>query len=242
MTKRTKRGNLLEQDFPENEEEGYTGAQNTQKPEGLPEKFWDEESRKVKLEELLEDYVSLTARDTNLVETYNRNIPESFEKYDIRIDNPLLARDDDVLRKLFEKKFTNEQAQLVYDLAVERVLPRLNEMAVDFEAQNQLSELTKYFGGQERFSEVSRQISNWAKRNVKPEVYDALATTSEGVIALYRMMSSKEPVIGKESDIPYDLTEDKLKQMMQDPRYWRDQDRAYIDKVTKGFEYLYSEK
>lgn len=30
--------------------------------------------------------------------------------------------------------------------------------------------------------------------------------------------------------------------MMEDPRYWRDKDKDYIAKITRGFEKLYPEK
>ncbi len=140
-------------------------------PQGLPEKFWDAEKGEVKLTELIQAYNDLVARDSNLVETNLRNIPESYDKYQINSPSPLLDVDDDILKKFYEKQFTNEQAQLVYDLAGERVLPVLGEMGVNFEAERQLEKLGKHFGGREKFNEISRQISAWAKQNVNPEVY-----------------------------------------------------------------------
>lgn len=72
-----------------------------------------------------------------------------------------------------------------------------------------------------------------------PEIYDALATTSEGVIALYQMMSSPEPVMGREGGMIEELSDASLRKMMEDPRYWRDKDPSYVAKITKGFEKLY---
>lgn len=211
-------------------------------PEALPEQFWDEKTGQVKLEELIRAYNDLAARDDNLVETNLRNIPESYDKYQIKSPSPLLDVDDDILKKFYEKRFTNEQAQLVYDLAGERVLPVLSEMGVNFEAERQLDKLGKHFGGRDKFNEVSRQISAWAKQNVNPEVYDALGSTAEGVIALYNMMSSSEPSLSKEGGSVENLSEASLRKMMEDPRYWRDKDSAYIAKITRGFEKLYPEK
>ena len=108
--------------------------------------------------------------------------------------------------------------------------------------KKQLEKLTRYFGSQGKFDEVSRQISAWARQNLQPEVYDALASTSEGVIALYKMMSSNEPVLGRDRDFEEELSEDSLRKMMEDPRYWRDKDKDYIAKITRGFEKLYPEK
>lgn len=93
------------------------------KPAGLPDKFWDENSGKINLEALLEDYNSMASRDENLIESHNRRMPESYDKYEVKFPHPLLDRDDEIFRRFFENGFTNEQAQLVYDLANERVIP-----------------------------------------------------------------------------------------------------------------------
>ena len=212
------------------------------KPENLPECFWDEENQRVKLDELIKDYNDMASRDENLVETGKRIMPESYDKYHINIPNELLDHDEELFKEFYEHGFTNEQAQFVYDLANERVIPVLDKLTIGFEAQKQLAKLTSYFGGQERFDEVARQISAWAKQNLRPEVYDALASTAEGVIALYKMMSSNEPLLGKENAPHGELSEQSLRKMMEDPRYWRDKDTAYINKITKGFEKLYPEK
>ena len=74
------------------------------------------------------------------------------------------------------------------------------------------------------------------------EVYDALGSTAEGVIALYKMMSSNEPILSKDNGYEGELSEQTLRKMMEDPRYWRDKDSAYINKITRGFEKLYPEK
>ncbi len=213
-----------------------------EKPAGLPDKFWDEKNGRVMLEALIEDYNYMASRDENLVEGNNRRLPESYDQYDIRIPHPFLERDEEVFKRMYEKGFTNDQAQLVYDLASERVIPVLDQLTMNYEAEKQLEKLTRYFGSQGKFDEVSRQISAWARQNLQPEIYDALASTSEGVIALYKMMSSNEPVLGRDRDFEEELSEDSLRKMMEDPRYWRDKDKDYIAKITRGFEKLYPEK
>lgn len=179
--------------------------------------------------------------EQNLVEvSKGNNRPESFDKYNLKYPHPMLDRDEEILQRLFDAGFTNEQAQLVYDLANERVIPYLDDLTVNFEAEKQLEKLVKYFGSKEKFQEISRQISVWAKKEVSPEAYDALGSTSEGVIALYKMMSSNEPMIGKENGSTEELNEESLKKMMEDPKYWREKDNGYIQKVSKGFERLYN--
>lgn len=217
-------------------------AEAAAKPAGLPEQFWDAETASVKLDELIAAYNDLVARDENLIEGNLRGIPASPADYQINIPSPLLERDDEIFQRFYDKKFTNDQAQLVYDLANERVLPFIEEMTVNFEAERQIEKLVKHFGGRERFNEISRQLSSWARQNLSPEVYDALASTSEGVIALYKMMSSNEPVLSRETAPAEELSEETLRKMMEDPRYWRDHDKAYVRKITSGFEKLYPGK
>lgn len=183
-----------------------------------------------------------SSEDVNLIEGNVSGLPASYDRYQIKITNPLLEKDEEVLKRLFDKKFTNEQAQLVYDLASEKVIPVLDQLTVNFEAQKQLEKLVSYFGSQERFNEISRQLSSWAKENIRPEIYDALGSTYEGVIALYKMMSSNEPILGREGSKSEELSEESLRKMMEDPRYWRDKDTNYVNKITKGFERLYPEK
>lgn len=209
------------------------------RPKNLPEKFWDEEKGQVKVQELVEDYMSLAERDNNLVETAVREMPESYEKYQIEIGNEFFERDEDVLKKLYENGFTNKQAQIVYDLAQEKIIPILSELTVNFEADKQLEKLVSYFGSQEKFENVAGQISNWAKQNVAPEVYDVLGSTYEGVLSLYKMMSSNEPMLMKAGSAKEELNEQALRGMMKDPRYWRDKDENYIAKIRQGFEKLY---
>lgn len=212
------------------------------KPQGLPDKFWDEQNGMVKIQELIADYISLASRDDNLVEQNVRNIPAAYDKYEIKSPSPLLEPDEEIFKRFYENGFTNAQAQLVYDLAGERVLPVLGEMSVNFEAERQLEKLSRHFGGRDKFNEISRQLSAWAKQNVNPEIYEALGTTAEGVIALYNMMSSSEPSLSREGGGAEQLSEQSLRKMMEDPRYWRDKDNAYVSKITKGFEKLYPSK
>ena len=78
----------------------------TGKPAGLPDKFWNEETGQVNLEALIEDYNYMASRDDNLVEIHNRNMPESYDKYEVNFPHPLLDRDDEIFKRFYEKGFT----------------------------------------------------------------------------------------------------------------------------------------
>ena len=46
----------------------------------------------------------------------------------------------------------------------------------------------------------------------------------------------------KKKDKAEDTSEKELKKMMQDPKYWREQDPEYVKKIEAGFKKLYGGK
>ena len=163
--------------------------------------------------------------------------------YEIVLHSKFLTIDEEVNKRLKDAGFTNEQAQLVYDLAAEIMIPKIKEVADEFKLYKELEKLENYFGGEERFDEIARQISLWAEKILPEEIYKSLNTSFYGVVALYNMMISGEPkVMAKSCDAPDVMTEKKLKEMMQNPKYWRDGDKDFIKKVNDGFKFLYGDE
>lgn len=202
------------------------------RPEFLPEAFWDAEAGEVRLRALAEAFSALESRAGA--------VPETPDGYAIAERHPLLASDPDLNALLHGAGFTADQAQLVYDLAADRVLPMIEGLAAEFEADRQLVRLIDHFGGEEAWGEVSRQILAWGKANMPPDVLGALATTFEGVMALHGMMTSGEPALGAGAGTAEPpLDEEGAKALMRDPRYWRDRDPALVRKVGRAFERLY---
>lgn len=89
----------------------------------------------------------MASRDENLIETNKRNMPAGYDQYRINIPNELLDHDEELFKQFYEHGFTNDQAQFVYDLANERVIPVLDQLTVSFEAQKQLAKLSSYLAG-----------------------------------------------------------------------------------------------
>ena len=59
-------------------------------------------------------------------------------------------------------------------------------------------------------------------------------------MALYKMMKGDEPQgLNSKGQTTEDGTENELRTMMRDPKYWRDRDPAFIQKVTDGFQKIY---
>ena len=58
-----------------------------------------------------------------------------------------------------------------------------------------------------------------AKANLPDTVFEALSTTSEGVMALYRMMEKGEPAVTRKADAAPATDEVALREMMRDPNF-----------------------
>ena len=54
------------------------------------------------------------------------------------------------------------------------------------------------------------------------------------------MMQSLEPNVLTDKNATENLSDDMLRNMMRDPKYWRDQDPEYVRKIENGFKKLYS--
>jgi hypothetical protein len=208
-----------------------------QRPEDIPEKFWDAERGEIRTEALLKSYSELERKMGSMP---SLDIPSSPEEYAIKVDDPLLQSDPDINGRLHAAGFTRQQAQLVYELAAERLTPMIAEVASVFEAENQIARLVDHFGSAEKWRQAAQQITAWGKSSLPGQVFKALATTSEGVLAMHRMMSEGEPSLVRGGSTPNAApTEIELKEWMRDPRYWRDQDPSFIEKVRQGFRKLY---
>ena len=214
-------------------------AGRSSRPAGIPEKFWDDKAGQVRVDALIKSYLELERKLSGLG---SREIPGAPEDYKVNVKNELLSPDPEVNRKLHAAGFSQDQVQLVYDLAADRMMPMIAEIAAMFEADSQIERLTQHFGGEERWREVARQIDSWGRSRLPTRVFEALSTTFEGVIALHRMMQGEEPGLlrdGQSLDIP--TSEAGLKQLMRDPRYWRQQDPVVVEKVKEGFRQLYKD-
>lgn len=209
----------------------------------IPEKFKDPKTGELKTEELLKSYLALEKKlGERSASSVNGTRPNSPEEYDIKVKNELITVDPEVNQFLFDAGFTNEQVQVVYDLAVEKVLPLLNEISADYKADQELYALENAFGGAEQFNAIARQISAWGEKNLNPEIYEALSTSKDGILTMYKMMSEgAEPSIMKEGvSTPVGMeTEASLRELMKDPRYWKKQDPAFMRRIEEGFKRLY---
>lgn len=166
--------------------------------------------------------------------------PATPEEYDLQVDGQLFDNDPWVNKVLHEAGFSNEQAQLVYDLAEAELLPIAEEIGNRYRLEGDLQRLENHFGGKARWREISRQIRNWANKNLPHHAYDALSSSYEGILAMYAMLDQKEePGLLNGQANTGQLEEGDLRKMMKDPKYWQDRDPSMVRKVTEGFQRLY---
>jgi hypothetical protein len=224
-----------------------------ERPGDIPEKFWDAETGTLRADALLKSYRELERKlgqmlpapagedDQDARRRLERvlGVPERAEDYAIEPRHELVTPDPELNTRLHEAGFTRAQAQLVYDLAAERLLPLVEEAVGEVERGREAERLAERFGGPEAFRATARQLATWGKANLSPEVYEALSASYDGVLALHKMMQAEEPGLVGGDGQDDRLDEATLQGMMRDPRYWRDRDPAFIARVTEGFKRLF---
>ncbi len=228
-----------------------TPEKETGKPETVPEKFWDTEKGAVRVDALLNSYLALEKKLSTMMPGMDTpegkaralkvlGVPETPEDYAIDISHGLFETDPDVNKRLHALGFTPGQVQAVYDLAAEKLVPMIVQLADDYKADREIERLIAAFGGPEKWAETSRQLLAYGKKNFPPDVLASLASSYEGVMALHKMMKGGEAP-GLSGSGPAETPgEQDLQSMMRDPRYWQKKDPAFVAKVTEGFRRMYS--
>ncbi len=241
------------------------GAIRAQRPENVPEKFWDNDAGGLRADALLKSYMELERKlgtggrepepvsgaaaapePNEVVAEQVADAPEPTPLlppgYKIASPHPLIEPDSELNDRLSAAGFTQGQAQLVYDLAAERLLPVIQEALGEIEAQHQLERLQRHFGGADTWRHTAHQIKSWAASHLDPAIHGTLAASYEGVLALHQMMRASEPELLGGGAVPStEPTEEALIEMMRDPRYWRQRDPEFIARVTAGFKRLYAD-
>ncbi len=202
----------------------------------IPEKFKDPKTGEINVGMMARSYKALEQKMSQAPA-----IPKSPDEYCIECQHGLFTTDTDVNKRLHEKGFTQEQAQEVYNLAEEKLIPVIRQMAADYKADREVERLIEHFGGVEKWKVVARQLYAFGRKNMNADVLDSMASSYEGVLALHRMMKGDEPDLQKQTvqNASSASEEKELASMMRDPKYWKHKDPAHIDKVTQGFKNLY---
>lgn len=231
------------------------------RPANLPEKFWDGGRNAVRIDALLASYLALEKKLSTMLPAAPQSeaerarlhralgVPARAEDYCVDCRHGLFGPDPDINTRLHAGGFTPEQVQTVYDLAAEKLVPLILDIAAQFEAERELERLERQFGGPERWREVSRQLAAFGRRALPAEALAGLSSSYEGVMALHRMMTEGAGTAGATGSGLADSAgaaqggggEKDLHALMRDPRYWRNREPQFVARVTEGFRALYGE-
>ena len=217
--------------------------------EQIPEKFLDENGE-LNTAALVKSYCELEKKMGNMVSVPNEDSDESVkQKFNHAIGVPdnvedypknSLFDDESVRAKFHEIGLTAKQVEKLYDIAEEFLQPTLKSL---FQLQNQtnaINELKNFFGSTEKMNDALREINAFGERFLPADAFDELCSTPQGIQGIYKMMQSMEPDVLTDKNTTENITDDMLRNMMRDPRYWRDQDPEYVRKIENGFKKLYS--
>lgn len=217
--------------------------------ENIPEKFKNQDGT-LNTDALIKSYVALEKKIGTMIsvpsddaddDTRNRfrraigvpDAPDNYPKNDLFDDENLRA-------KFFEIGLTSSQVSQIYNIAQEFLSPVISDLFATQSQAAAISELKNFFGGDEKMNDAIKQINAFGEQFLPRDAFDALCTTPQGIQGIYRMMQSMEPHVQTADSDDINLSDNDLRRMMRDPKYWRDHDSEYVRKIENGFKKLYS--
>ena len=216
----------------------------------IPEKFLNQDGS-VNVEALVKSYSELEKKIGNMVSIPNEKSDDAVrEKFNRAIGVPDNANDypsnnlfddESIKQKFHDMGLTTHQVEQIYSVAEEFLSPIISDL---FSAKNEISEtlkLEKFFGSREKMNDASNAINTFGEKFLPNDAFESLCSSASGIQGVYQMMQSMEPHINTDGDATDNLTDEDLRRMMRDPKYWRDNDPEYVKKIENGFKKLYSE-
>lgn len=217
--------------------------------EQIPEKFLNENGE-LNTSALVKSYCELEKKIGNMISVPNDDSDETTkQKFNHAIGVPDSADeypkndlfDDESVRKKFhEIGLTKSQVEKIYNIATEFLQPTLQNLFQLQTQTNAINELKNFFGDDDKMNEAMREINAFGERFLPHDAFEELCSTPQGIQGVYRMMQSMEPDVLTNKNADENLTDDVLRDMMRDPKYWRDHDPEYVRKIENGFKKLYS--
>lgn len=217
--------------------------------EKIPEKFLNEDGT-LNSDALMKSYSELEKKMGTMVSIpgadadddsrtkFNRaiGVPENASEYPIND----IFDDESVRSKFHEIGLTTSQVEKIYAIAEEFLSPVLSEFFQMQHESSSMAELKKFFGDDEKMRDAINEINAFGEKFLPAEAYTALCATPQGIQSIYKMMQSMEPSVTTDKNASSSLSDEDLRRMMRDPKYWRDGDTEYIRKIESGFKKLYS--
>jgi hypothetical protein len=239
------------------------GKEEGGKPDFLPEKFWNPDTKAADLEGLSNSYNEMGTKIREKTDDVRNTIlaeqkadlegrrPETSNDYEVKVPDKIASEmgegmsfefsDQDPMMT-FWKDFSWEHGfnQEQFEEGISAYITGKFADLPNFETE--LGKLGE--NGRDR----SQHVNLWAQKQLSPETYKALesfAVTADGVMALEEIMRvSGEPAFspGGPAGVGSQITLKELRQMQADPRYWDPNqiDSEFIKKVDAGYEKLVS--
>ena len=161
-------------------------------------------------------------------------VPEQFEFDGIAMSVP---EDDKLLNWFKQYAHTNNMPQAHFEDAIKSYLE------VQASTLPNLDAVMKELG--DNAKDRIGATDSWLAANMPPALYDAVAqhaNSKEYIEAMEWLVDKvREPNYSQEEGqhAPGKLTLEELRQMQDDPRYWRDKDENFIRKVQEGYKRLF---
>ena len=215
----------------------------------IPQKFLNEDGT-LNSESLLKSYNELEKKIGGMVSVPNSEsddaararfnhaigVPDDASEY----PTDDMFDDESVRNKFREIGLTCTQVEQIYKIANEYLSPVLSELFLMQNETNAISELKNFFGSAEKMNDALRAIDAFGTKFLPHDAFDTLCSTPQGIQGVYKMMQSMEPHVETQKNENENLTDNDLRRMMRDPKYWRDNDPEYVRKIENGFKKLYS--
>jgi len=238
-------------------QEPVQATENTEtsvdRPEYVPEKFWDTDRNEIKVEELSASYNSLEKKlgmrtdelskqiRTDIEQEAKTAVPEKYEIVMPEIPKEInveVNEEQELLKEWSSICRENNLSQDVFNRGVNAFVN--NEIAglPDIKAEMDM------LGDNAKSRLEAAEL--WTKKYLSNDAYDTmskLAATADGVKAIEEIMNitKSKPLPNANTVVDAELEETDLRSMMNDPRYYdpAKRDEAYYNKVTKLYEKKY---
>ena len=216
------------------------------KPEWLRDKFESPEQLAVAYQELQKRHYQRTDDLKKVVagemsEEVEKNLPEVPQDYKVSEDmlkelDAEIPEDDPMLNWWKERSYQLGLNEKQFNGFIQEYIEMQSQMGPD--SQEEIKLLGEH--GEKRVE----RVNNWFKAHMEKDNYGVLAqlpVTAPVIKALENVMElAGQPGVDvqKDGELKDTLTKDDLKNMMNDPRYYKQNDPVFRQKVKAGFDQL----
>jgi hypothetical protein len=225
------------------EERDFVVAEDSQpqRPEWLPEKYNTGEDLAKAYKEL-ESKLGTKEEDirSKIIEEIQTEAfserPESAGDYQLPdIVNEELAVDNELLKWWADHSYENGFSQEEFNKGIEMYAQAVGSEEPDLDAE--AAKLGD--NANDRIQAASMFANKFFPAEAIPAV-ERMCESHEGILALEAVMEAmKDGSFTAETQPTAGQSEAELREMMNDPRYWKDRDPHFIKQVTEGFQGLY---